>query len=230
MEHRVIAIDGPSASGKSTVARAVARTLKNYLYVDSGSLYRAVTWKLMEDGVNTSDAAAVSVAVERIEMEFVVEDGAVCLRLQGRALKDELRTSAVSGHVSPVAAVPAVRTRVVTWLRSMTRFGSLVMEGRDIGTAVFPDTEHKFYLDASPEARARRRKGDRKDAAQAQDIEAVKQSLSERDRIDSTRKTDPLRVAEGVVPIDSTHMSPAEVAELIYVAVQGVPSDDGETP
>jgi cytidylate kinase len=231
MTNRIIAIDGPSASGKSTVARAVARNLREtFLYVDSGSLYRAVTWQLLQDGVDTADASAVGDAVERIEMAFVVEDGAVRLRLAGRALTNELRTTEVSEQVSPVSAVPAVRCRVVAWLRNMASLGNLVMEGRDIGTAVFPETPYKFYLDASAEARAARRKGDTKDAARGQDLGAIKRALSERDRIDRTRKTDPLRVAEGATVIDSTNMSPAEVAETIYRFVEGVPSDRESSP
>lgn len=212
---RVIAIDGPAASGKSTVAQRVARAL-GYLYVDSGSLYRAVTWKVLEDGVAGDNAAEVNRTLEGCRFDFFAGDCRVGFRLNGRELTHELRTDAINRQVSPVAAQPEVRRRVVAWLRDLIRFGPLVMEGRDIGTAVFPASPHKFYLDASPEERARRRH--REMAAEGEGagaVESVGQSLERRDRIDSTRKKDPLRMAPDAVVIDSTGLSVDEVVERI---------------
>jgi len=207
---RVIAIDGPSASGKSTVARRLAGEL-GWLYVDSGALYRAAAWLALKSGVRADDEAALSDMLDAAGVTFFVRDGAVRFRVGECEPVSELRTDEINRWVSPVAAQPGVRRRVVAWLRGMTRFGPLVMEGRDIGTAVFPETPHKFYLDASAEERARRRHLEEGGAAR----EAVGRSLAARDAIDSTRKTDPLREADGAVRIDSTSMTIEGVVSVI---------------
>ena len=207
----VIAIDGPAASGKSTIARRVAAE-RGYLYVDSGSLYRAVTWQALQDGVPSDDAGQVVRSMQGCDMQFFVADGGVKFRIDGRELPDEIRTEAVNSHVSPVATVPAVRRQVVAWLREMTVFGGLVMEGRDIGTAVFPGAAYKFYLDASAEERARRRHGETDGSAA---VAVVGESLRRRDTIDSSRKADPLRIADDADVIDSTDMSIDDVVRYI---------------
>jgi CMP/dCMP kinase len=216
----VVAIDGPSASGKSTVARRVAVELQ-WLYVDSGALYRAVAWLVLDAGISCTDREGVVGALGTIAMEFLVEQGAVRFRLNGRELRDELRGQAVTENVSPVAAVPEVRSLVGDWLRSMTRFGSLVMEGRDIGTAVFPATPYKFYLDASPEERARRRFLQKGDGGAAASVGEVVNSLKRRDTIDSRRKADPLKIAADARVIDSTAMPIDDVVRLIVDRVRG---------
>ncbi len=210
----VIAIDGPAASGKSTVAKKVANKL-DWLYVDSGAMYRAVTWAALEKSLDTGDSSLLAQFVETINMDFAVNDGAVVFKINDRSLGEELRTEQINQHVSPVAANPHVRKQVVAWLRSMTEFGNLVMEGRDIGTAVFPDTPHKFYLDASPEERARRRHAEISDDEKNSTVETIGKSLSRRDKIDSSRKTDPLKIASGANVVDSTKMSVDQVAEYI---------------
>jgi cytidylate kinase len=211
----VIAIDGPAASGKSTVAKGVAAALGR-LYVDSGALYRAITWKALEDGVDTADGGAVAALAGRMTPDFLVDGRAVAFTVDGQPLGAELRTDAINQHVSPVAVVPEARAQVVAWLRGMTSLGDLVMEGRDIGTAVFPDATHKFYLDASPEERARRRHAEiTTDLEPTADVEAVGASLQRRDRIDSSRKTDPLKVAPGATVVDSTGMSIDQVVMFI---------------
>jgi len=201
VEAEVIAIDGPSASGKSTIARRVAESLGR-LYVDSGALYRVVTWRILEQGVAVDDLEAVTRVVDSMAPVFFVEEGAVRFSIDGLRPDTALREERINANVSRVAAYPAVRRRVVAWLRGMARFGALVMEGRDIGTAVFPGAGLKFYLDASPEERARRRHRDREAAGVSR--EDVYDSIERRDRIDSTREMDPLKVAEGAVRIDST--------------------------
>lgn len=219
MDSGVVAVDGPAASGKSTVARRAAQAL-GWLYVDSGALYRAVTWFVLADGVSPGDRDGVSAAVGRIGMEFFAAEGATRFRLNGRELRDELRSREVTESVSPVAAVPAVRARVNEWLRSLTRFGGLVVEGRDIGTAVFPSAGWKFYLDASPEERARRRFLQKGDGGAAADVAEVAQALRRRDEIDRGRKADPLKTAADAIVIDSTGMSADEVAALIVARVR----------
>jgi len=215
----VVAIDGPAASGKSTVARRVAAQLGR-LYVDSGALYRAITWRALQDGVDVGDSAAVVELAESLRIEFFVKQGAVWFKIAGVELDRELRTEAIAYSVSPVAAVPAVRSVVVSWLKQTASLGDLVMEGRDIGTVVFPHTPWKFYLDASPEERARRRYAETE--RRETDCSAVRigESIKRRDRIDSGRKADPLRTASDAVVIDSTGMSIDEVVSLIVERIR----------
>lgn len=202
----VIAIDGPSASGKSTVSRCVAAEL-GMLYVDSGALYRGVALAAMNAGTDTDDASAVTEAMTSAKFEFFVKDGCVRFSIDGIEPDKELRTDELNHHVSPVAAVPEVRIQVTEWLRNMTEYGDLVMEGRDIGTAVFPDAEYKFYLDASPEERARRRHSEIEDEGRESSVDRISESLKRRDRIDSTRSKDPLKVADDACVLDTTALS-----------------------
>jgi cytidylate kinase len=211
MKNSVIAIDGPSASGKSTVARMVAKEL-GWLYVDSGALYRAVTWKALKDGLDTKDSTAVAALAESLTPQFGIKDGAVSFELDGIALNRELRTENINRNVSPVAAEPTVRKLVTQWLRDMLELGNLVMEGRDIGTAVFADSQFKFYLDASPEERARRRHAEMEEAMSVNDVQ---ESLSRRDEIDSKRMTAPLQIADDADIIDSTAMDADQVSAHI---------------
>jgi len=217
MKNNVVAIDGPSASGKSTVARMVAAKL-NRIYVDSGALYRAVTRQALTHNVDTGNREEVASLVSTLSPEFSVTDGAVNFMLDGTIPDEELRTETINRNVSPVAANPAVRHKVTGWLRDMLELGDLVMEGRDIGTAVFPDTPFKFYLDASPEERARRRHAELAQA-EAMSVNDVQKSLSRRDSIDSRRMTAPLQVAEDAHIIDSTGLNAAEVAAIIIETV-----------
>jgi len=219
MANQVVAVDGPSASGKSTVARTVAQKL-GWLYVDSGALYRAVTWRALQEGRDTSNFPDIAEFVKTVRMGFQVTDIAVSFTVDGVSLNAELRTEEINIHVSPVAANPDVRERVVAWLRSMLEFGDLVMEGRDIGTAVFPDTPHKFYLDASPEERARRRHAEMHGDEDVHSVEDVGRSLRRRDTIDSGRKKDPLKIAPGALVIDSTSLTVDQVGDLIVAAVR----------
>jgi cytidylate kinase len=211
-----IAIDGPAASGKSTVARRVAAEL-GLLYVDSGAVYRGVTLQMLRWGVDTTDAEAMAHAAERLRLDAVKDGGAVKVRVEGEAPGEALRSHEVNEHVSPVAAVPAVRRLVTQTLRDMARLGGLVMEGRDIGTAVFPDADFKFYLDASEAERARRRHAERQAAAGS--VEDVGASLLRRDRIDSTRRTAPLRAAADAVTLDTTCLSVDAVCREIVARI-----------
>ena len=213
MKNVVVAIDGPSASGKSTVARKVAGEL-GWLYVDSGALYRAVTWKALKEGLDTKASESVAELVKTLVPEFYVKEGVVCFLLDGIALDRELRTEEINRNVSPVAAEATVRAHVTQWLRDMVELGNLVMEGRDIGTTVFPDSKFKFYLDASPEERARRRHAETEDT-ENMSVKDVHESLSRRDKIDSRRMTAPLYVADDANVIDSTSMDISEVADRV---------------
>jgi cytidylate kinase len=217
MMHKVIAVDGPSASGKSTVSRRVAASLGAF-YVDSGALYRAVTFLALEGGAGVADEAVVLAMMGRVQVETGLRDGVVFMRFDGLEFGKELRTAQVNETVSLIAAMAGVRKQVVFWLRAMSDRGPLVMEGRDIGTVVFPDTPYKFYLDASPEERARRRHAELQTGMG--DVQHVAASLQRRDGLDQTRQTAPLKIAADAVRIDSTAVDIDEVVRKIVADVR----------
>ncbi len=216
---RVIAIDGPSGSGKSSVSRIVGQRL-GFLHVDSGALYRIMTWQCLENGVDTSSPEAVAAFARNVEIECRAEDGRVAYYVRGEAPGDRIRTPEINAHASPVATVKEVRDRITELLRGMTRFGDLVVEGRDITTAVFPDSPARFYLTASAEARALRRQKEEVEKGIAnQSAEAVKASLLARDAIDSTRKYAPLKKADGALEIDSSNLTLEQVVDTVLFAL-----------
>lgn len=212
---RIIAIDGPSGAGKSSVSRAVGERL-GFLHVDSGALYRIVTWQCLEQGVDTSDPQAVAALADRLTIEFAAEGGHIVYTVNGVRPEKELREPRINAHASPVATVPEVRRRITEELRGLTRFGNLIVEGRDITTAVFPETPARFYLEADPEIRAQRRQAEEVEKGVAQQsVEDVKASLLARDKIDSSRACAPLRKADGVIVIDSTHLTLEQVIQTV---------------
>jgi CMP/dCMP kinase len=200
----VITIDGPAASGKSSVARLVAQRL-GWTYVNTGNMYRAMTWAVLQSGADPHDAAAVKTAADAVSIESPVADGQTQVAVNGHVLSaEELNSDPVNRAVSLIARVPEVRTRLVDEQRALVRLGSLVMEGRDIGSVVFPDSPLKFYIDASEEVRASRR--------QAQ---GHTDQVAERDRLDSTRKNSPLVVPDGAVVIDNSHLTLEQAVEAV---------------
>ena len=216
---RVIAIDGPSGAGKSSVSRTVGKRL-GFLHVDSGALYRIMTWQCLEKGVDTSDPAAVAACAQQVEIECRAEEGCIAYFVGGEAPGNRIRTPEINAHASPVATVKDVRDRITDLLRGLTRFGDLIVEGRDITTAVFPDSPARFYLTASAEARARRRQKEEVEKGIAnQSAEAVKASLLARDAIDSTRKYAPLKKADGALEIDSSDLTLEQVVETVLAAL-----------
>ncbi len=210
----IVAVDGPSASGKSTVSRRAAQAL-GFIYVDSGAVYRGVTWKCVKEGVDVKDAQAVTNLLIRMNMELVLKDQAVGYLIDGEDPGQEIRAEPVRERVADIAAQQSVRVYIVEKLRLMTKFGSLVMEGRDIGTVVFPDTPYKYYLDADPEERARRRAAEIRQTEGAGDVNEVLSSLRRRDQKDSSRATAPLQIALGAKIINSTGMSIDQVVDTI---------------
>jgi len=222
MRSIIVSVDGPAASGKSTVSKAAAKQL-GLLYVDSGALYRIVTYLALNEGVDTASPAALAEFSKIASAPaFVVRDGRVVYEVAGAELGDKIRTPEINKHVSPVSASPEIRDLVTGWLRSMRSLGGLIVEGRDIGSVVFPDAPFRFYLDADPDERARRRlkedivKGFAKPDAQ----DAVKASLLNRDKIDSSRKAAPLKIPEGAIFIDTTPLSIDEVVTRIVETVK----------
>lgn len=200
----VITIDGPAASGKSSVARILAQRL-GYVYVNTGNMYRAMTWAVLETGIDPNDSDAVREKAAGITIESPVAEGQTQVSANGRLLTaEDLNSDPVNRAVSLVARVAEVRSRLVADQRALVSLGSLVMEGRDIGSVVFPDSPHKFYIDASEEVRAARR------AAQGHTDQ-----VAERDRLDSTRKTSPLVVPEGAVVIDNSHLTLEQAVDAV---------------
>ena len=211
----IVAIDGPSGAGKGTVARAVAASL-GFRHVDSGAMYRAVGWKALRDGVPLGDEAAVAGVAERAEIE-VASDRVTIDRID---VTREIRTPAIDRAAASVARLPAVRTVLVRQQRQMGELGAIVMEGRDIGTVVFPHADVKIYLDASPEERARRRASDPAHTGGPIAVSEVATLLTERDRSDSTRAVSPLYAAADAIVIDTTGRSIEDVVSDVLKIVQ----------
>ena len=211
----IVAIDGPSGAGKGTVARAVAARL-GYRHVDTGAMYRAVAWKALHDRVDVSDEAAVAAIGE--QASFDLEDGRVVI--DGRDVASAIRTPEMDRAATTVARHPAVRRVLVARQRAYGEAGGVVMEGRDIGTVVFPDADVKIYLDASPEERARRRAADPAHASsKGAQLAEVATALAERDKSDSTRAASPLAVAPDAVVIDTTGLAISEVIDKVIALV-----------
>ena len=212
---RVIAIDGPSGAGKSSVSRIVGKKL-GFLHVDSGALYRIMTWQALVKKVDTDNPDAVTEFAPTVEIECRPENGAIAYYVGGELPGDRIRTPEINAHASQVSTVKAVRDKITALLRGLTRFGDLVVEGRDITTAVFPDSPARFYLTASAEARAMRRQKEEVEKGIAnQSAEAVKASLLARDAIDSTRRYAPLRKADGAIEIDSSDLTLEQVVDIV---------------
>ena len=198
----IIAIDGPSGAGKGTVARALAVRL-GYRHIDTGAMYRALAWKAMQEGVDLTDEAATAALGERAA--FDVEGGRI--GIDGHDVKTAIRTAEIDKAAAAVARHPAVRRALVARQRSYGEGGGVVMEGRDIGTVVFPDADVKIYLDASPEERARRRAADpAHTSSKSAQLADVATALAERDKSDSTRAVSPLSVAPDATVVDTTGM------------------------
>ena len=215
----VIAIDGPSGAGKSSVSRLVGRKL-GFLHVDSGALYRIVAWQCIENGLDVADEDAVVSFARALKIECRPENGEIAYYVGGEKPGNRIRTPEVTSNVSFVARIGAVREIVTALLRGMTAHGNLIVEGRDITTAVFPDSPARFYLTASAEARASRRQKEEVEKGIANQSEAaVRASLLARDKIDSTRKCAPLRKADGVLEIDSSDLTLDQVVEAVVAAI-----------
>jgi cytidylate kinase len=213
----IIAIDGPSGAGKGTVARAVAARL-GYRHIDTGAMYRALAWKAMHDGVDLADEAATAALGERAT--FDVEGGRI--GIDGHDVAAAIRTPEMDKASAWLARHPEVRRVLVARQRTYGEGGGVVMEGRDIGTVVFPDADVKIYLDASPEERARRRAADpAHTSSKSGQLSDVATALAERDKSDSTRAVSPLAVAPDAVVIDTTGIPIDGVVDRVLAVVTG---------
>lgn len=215
MKRIIIAIDGYSSSGKSTMARELAR-LVGYVYVDSGAMYRAVTLYALRQGMASPekgvDVPALVKALPDISISFTPAgaDGVQHTLLNGEDVEREIRDMQVSGMVSPVAEIPEVRERLTALQKGFGRDKGIVMDGRDIGTTVFPDAEMKVFVDASPEERARRRLKELQQKGSDATYEEVLANIRERDHIDTTREVSPLRKAPDAHVLDNDRMTPEQ--------------------
>lgn len=214
--HLVIAIDGPAASGKSSVARALARKLR-FVYVNTGAMYRAVTWLAIEKGVPIVDAVRVQQLLHFTDVACGVQDNESTILLDGMDPTPHLVAEQVNAGVSAIASIPEVRRLLVAKQRAFAFDYDVVMEGRDIGSAVFPETPYKFYIDASPEIRAQRRAR-----------QGLQDSISARDKVDSSRRTSPLIIAEDAHVIDSSNLTVEGVVGEIFgrLKQKGLPLGD----
>ncbi|MGE0448641.1 MAG: (d)CMP kinase [Vicinamibacterales bacterium] len=214
MQKLIIAIDGPSGAGKGTVARAIAAEL-GYRHVDSGAMYRAVGWKALRDGVSFDREGDVAQVAQTADIDVTAER----VTIDGVDVTRAIRTPQIDRAATSVARLPAVRRILVDRQRALGAEGGIVMEGRDIGTVVFPSADLKLYLDASAEERARRRAADPAHSGVPAAVEEVATMLQERDRIDSTRAASPLYAAPDAVVIDTTGRAVSDVVADVMALV-----------
>ncbi len=213
----IVAIDGGAASGKSSSARTLSERF-HLLHVDTGSYYRALTAEMLRRGVPANDPAAVQAALADVKLGTRVEGRSARMEIGGRVAGDEIRSREVNDHVSHFAAIPALRNALLSYQRGQAEvarqhgFRGLVMEGRDIGSVIFPDATFRFFLHADQNERARRRAS-----------EGQQDSIAERDRLDSSRKTSPLACPPGATSIDTTHQTLVEVVEHMAAAIAATP-------
>lgn len=201
-----IAVDGPSGAGKSTIAKAVAKKL-NIDYIDTGAMYRAVGYKMLQEGVSLTDIVGLQAMLDRTEIDFSQGN----IYLDGEIVNDVIRTEQISKQASDCSAIGIVRKKLVDLQQKMGESKSVIMDGRDIGTVVFPDAEFKFYVTASAEERARRRYEELIAKGQDVNYEQVLIDINTRDHNDSTREITPLRKADDAVEVDTTNMNIEEV-------------------
>lgn len=214
----IIAIDGPSGAGKSTLGRMLARELR-LLYIDTGSMYRAVALAVMESSVNATDDLAVGSLARRIDIDLQGDPESLRVTLDGRDVSEEIRGDDVTHMSSVISTIHEVRRAMVERQREMGRRGA-VLNGRDIGTVVFPDADVKFFLTARPEERAQRRFAEERERDSQVDFTATLDDMTERDRRDTTRADSPLKIADDAVVVDSTGLSIQEVFERMMAIVR----------
>ena len=214
----IIAIDGPSGAGKSTLGRMLARAL-NLLYIDTGSMYRAVALAVMESSINADDDLAVGSLAARVDIDLAGDPDSLKITLEGRDVTDEIRTEDVTEMSSIVSTIPQVRRAMVKRQRELGRRGA-VMNGRDIGTVVFPDADVKFFLTAVPQERAERRFNEERAQDPSANFEETFADMTERDRRDETRADSPLKIADDAIVVDSTGLSIDEVFAKMMAAVE----------
>ncbi len=224
----IVTIDGPSGAGKSTISRLLAAKL-GFAFLDTGAMYRAVALAAKERGIPLDDETAIAALLDTIDLRLDRHDGHTRVLLDGRDVSTAIRTAEMGPAASKVSALAAVRNRLTALQRAIGRSGNFVAEGRDMGTVVFPDAAWKFYLDASPEERARRRTLQLAEQGEEADYATILAQIIERDRQDASRALAPLRPAEDAIIIDSSRMSIDEVIATMLKAMGRLPSLESVT-
>jgi len=219
MKNFVIAIDGFSSCGKSTVAKALAKEL-NFVFIDSGAMYRAVTLYIQRNHINLNDESAISAALENIQIDFIPHPEKTQILLNGEDVSDAIRSMEVSEYVSEVSALKAVRKALVKQQQELGKKRNIVMDGRDIGTTVFPDADIKIFMTASPQVRAERRYAELTAKGEILTMEEVKDNLAHRDHIDSTREESPLRQADDAIVLDNSELNQDEQLQFVISLVK----------
>lgn len=211
----IVAIDGPAGAGKSTIAKILSQKL-NFLYIDTGAMYRALTLKVLEAKVDIKDTRRIIQLAQETKIDLCNNpDGALKVLLDGREVTGEIRQPRISQFVSDVAKIKEVRQAMLGIQRKLGESRDSVLDGRDIGTVVFPDAQKKFYLDASISERVRRRHKELLELGEAVTLESVAEDVSNRDKIDSTRQVAPLKKAEDAIYVDTTNMTIEQVVDTI---------------
>lgn len=214
MNRRIsVAIDGPAGAGKSSISKVVAKKL-GYLYIDTGAMYRGITWALLNAGISIDDVDAVEAALSKIQLELRVEEMGLSVWVNGIDVSQDIRTQYVTSHVSQVAAQKAVRTKLVEMQRHMASAGGVILDGRDIGSVVLPNAELKVYLTASVETRGHRRWLELKDSENIS-LEEVCRAVAERDAMDMNRKESPLVCVDDAVVVETDHLSIEETVQTL---------------
>lgn len=213
----IVAIDGPSGTGKSSTSKAVAAQL-GLSYLDTGAQYRAITWWMVNNGIDLDDLSAIAAVAGKADIVSGTDPGAPTITVDGTDVAAPIRTGEVTSKVSAVSAVPEVRARITELQRTIALGAEkgIVVEGRDIGTTVLPDADLKIFLTASPEARAARRSGELKGS----DVKATQEALVARDKADSSRKTSPLAKADDAVEVDTSDLTLQQVIECVVTLVE----------
>ncbi|MGO1597360.1 MAG: (d)CMP kinase [Sphingobacterium sp.] len=210
----VIAIDGFSSCGKSTVAKALAKSL-NFVFIDSGAMYRAVTLHFIENNIDLNNEQTVKTALNEIQIDFIPGADRTLTELNGRDVSDAIRSMQVSEQVSEVSAIRAVRQAMVKQQQELGKKRNIVMDGRDIGTTVFPDADLKIFMTANPQVRAERRFAELTAKGEVLSMEEVKENLAHRDHLDSTREESPLRQAEDAIVLDNSEINQEEQLQFV---------------
>ena len=214
MKYISVAIDGPSGAGKSTVARAAAAKL-GYVYVDTGAMYRSIGLAVCRRGIAGEDTTGIIATLPEIAIQLTYQDGAQHVLLNGEDVSEAIRTPEISYYASKVSAVPEVRRFLLETQRNMAKNGNILMDGRDIGTTVFPDAELKIFVTASPEIRAQRRYDELKAKGEEAGFDEILENVRQRDYIDQNREVSPLRKADDALLLDNSHMTISQLKEWL---------------
>nr|WP_293700718.1 (d)CMP kinase [uncultured Peptostreptococcus sp.] len=217
MENLVIAIDGPAGAGKSTISKLIAKNL-GINYIDTGAMYRAITYKCIKENIDVNDIQRVVDLCSRTDVDFVDNN----IYLDGQRLDEEIRTLQVSSRVSDVAKIPQVREFLLEKQREIGKRSDVILDGRDVGTHIFPDAKYKFFLNASAQERGRRRYQELIDKGQSVALEEIIEDIKKRDYIDSTRKVAPLVKADDAIEVDTTSMTIDQVVTYISDIVRRI--------